>query len=292
MHRPAVVRVAYYRGNDPCSSCQLRAQSVCNAMQDYDLARLAAFAVEREFKIGETFIEEGEPALDSFTVTRGTVKLFKLLPDGCQQVTGFARVGHFLGLAAPDGYAFGAQALEAVSLCRFSRSKLRMLLQDSPALENRLLQIASTELVAAQEQMMLLRRKTARERLATFLVMRCRQSVCSGLLGESVSLPMSRGEIADYLGITIERSAARSVALRRTGGSRYHRIGRSSFSAGHGWRTWRQGGWKPEDALPCRTHSRGSALDETRSSRRRWRRRRRRRRRRRNVTWTTATCAA
>jgi CRP/FNR family transcriptional regulator len=204
MHRPAVVRVAYYRGNDPCSSCQLRAQSVCNAMQDYDLARLAAFAVEREFKIGETFIEEGEPALDSFTVTRGTVKLFKLLPDGCQQVTGFARVGHFLGLAAPDGYASGAQALEAVSLCRFSRSKLRMLLQDSPALENRLLQIASTELVAAQEQMMLLRRKTARERLATFLVMRCRQSVCSGLLGESVSLPMSRGEIADYLGITIE----------------------------------------------------------------------------------------
>ena len=81
-------------------------------------------------------------------------------------------MGTFLGLAVSSTYAFGAEALEPMRICRFSRLKLRELLDDFPAMEKRLLEVASNELVAAQEQMLLLGRKTARERLASFLVAR------------------------------------------------------------------------------------------------------------------------
>ena len=139
------------------------------------------------------------------------MKLFKLLPDGRQQVTGFAGIGHFLGLAVSDTYAFSAEAIEPVQLCRFSRPKLREVLHDFPALEERLLQTACNELVAAQEQMLLLGRKTARERVATFLVAQCQAGLPCGR-SELVPLPMNRSEIADYLGLTIE-TVSRTFSL-------------------------------------------------------------------------------
>jgi CRP/FNR family transcriptional regulator len=181
----------------------VRHQSVCHAIDDADLARLAAVAVVRDVERGQVFIDEGEPAADFFNITRGSVKLFKLLPDGRQQVTGFAGVGHFLGLAVSTTYSFSAEALEPVRMCRFSRPKLRALLDDFPQLERRLLETACNELAAAQEQMLLLGRKTARERLASFLVARARDlAPCS--TGQHLHLPMTRAEIADYLGLTIE----------------------------------------------------------------------------------------
>jgi CRP/FNR family transcriptional regulator len=173
-------------------------------MEDEDLSRLAAAAVARDFAKGETFIEEGDSASDFFNVTRGTVKLYKLMPDGRQQVTGFAGPGHFLGLAVSSTYAFSAEAIEQTRVCRFSRPKLRELLHDFPALEERLLQTACNELVAAQEQMLLLGRKTARERVASFLIARLESTIPCRPPSDTIDLPMTRSEIADYLGLTIE----------------------------------------------------------------------------------------
>jgi CRP/FNR family transcriptional regulator len=173
-------------------------------MEDEDLSRLAAAAVARDFAKGETFIEEGDSASDFFNVTRGTVKLYKLMPDGRQQVTGFAGPGHFLGLAVSSTYAFSAEAIEQTRVCRFSRPKLRELLHDFPALEERLLQTACNELVAAQEQMLLLGRKTARERVASFLIARLESTIPCRPPTDTIDLPMTRSEIADYLGLTIE----------------------------------------------------------------------------------------
>jgi len=81
---------------DPCLSCDARPVSVCNAIPDADMARLAAIAVVIEVPAGRTFIHEVEPADSFFNVTAGTAKLFKLLPDGRRQITGFVGVGHFL----------------------------------------------------------------------------------------------------------------------------------------------------------------------------------------------------
>lgn len=202
---------------DQCTRCDARPFSVCNAIADEDLSRLSAIAAVLEIAPGTTFIEEGEPANGFFNITRGTAKLFKLLPDGRRQITGFASGGHFLGLAVSEIFAFSAEAIEAVRLCRFSRPKLRALLDDFPAMEKRLLEVATNELVAAQEQMLLLGRKTARERLASFLVMRSEQSGPCRHARSRLSLPMTRGDIADYLGLTIETVSRTLTRFRAEG---------------------------------------------------------------------------
>jgi CRP/FNR family transcriptional regulator len=219
--RPIVVETSHHLP-DPCGHCDARAVSVCSAIDDRDLARLATLAHPFTVEPGRCFIEEGDPAEHFFNVTTGTAKLFKMLPDGRRQITGFAGLGHFLGLAVSSTYSFGAEAVEPMRICRFSRPKLRTLLEDFPALERRLLDAASNELVAAQEQMLLLGRKTARERLASFLVARAEgQSVrplsCAhhGGRASTVHLPMTRTDIADYLGLTIE-TVSRTLTRLRT----------------------------------------------------------------------------
>ena len=136
------------------------------------------------------------------------------VPDGRRQITGFVGIGHFLGLAVSDTYAFSAEAMEPVRYCRFSRPALRALLDDFPLMEKRLLEVASNELVAAQEQMLLLGRKSARERLASFLLLQARHGLPSGSARSRFTLPMSRGDIADYLGLTIETVSRTLTRLR------------------------------------------------------------------------------
>ena len=202
---------------DHCASCEARSVSVCNAIPDADLGRLAALAQAAEAPAGRCFIEEGEPADCFFNITAGTAKLYKLLPDGRRQITGFVGVGHFLGLAVSDTYAFSAEAIEPVRFCRFSRTRLRHLLDDFPLMEQRLLEVASNELVAAQEQMLLLGRKTARERLASFLLMQSSQGLPCGHVRARFRLPMTRADISDYLGLTIETVSRSLTRLHNEG---------------------------------------------------------------------------
>ncbi len=200
-----------------CASCDARPHSVCNAIPDSDLARLTAIATVTHAQPGTTFIQEGDPATHFFNISSGTVRMYKLLPDGRRQITGFAGVGHFLGLAVSETYAFSAEAIDTVRFCRFSRARVRTLLDDYPKMEKRLLEVASTELVAAQDQMLLLGRKTARERLASFLMMQARQGVMCQTSRTRFPLPMSRGDIADYLGLTIETVSRTFTKLRAEG---------------------------------------------------------------------------
>jgi CRP/FNR family transcriptional regulator len=210
MIRPRPLVLDPIRHTHICATCDARAYSVCNAIDDKDLGRLSASAIQIKVDPGHTFVDEGDTAESFFNITTGTAKLFKLLPDGRRQITGFATTGDFLGLAVSRAYAFSAEAVDEVRLCRFSRSRLRVLLDDFPAMEKRLLEVASNELVAAQDQMLLLGRKTARERLASFLATRAHapQHHCPAHTGPHgalrIALPMTRSDIADYLGLTIE----------------------------------------------------------------------------------------
>jgi CRP/FNR family transcriptional regulator len=104
--------------------------------------------------------------------------------------------------------------MEPVRYCRFSRPRLRALLDDFPLMEKRLLEVAANELAAAQEQMLLLGRKTARERLASFLLLQSRQGLPCGSARSCFILPMSRGDIADYLGLTIKTVSRTLTRLR------------------------------------------------------------------------------
>ena len=214
---PRPIIIAKTREMSRCLHCDVRDRSVCSAIDIPDLQHLADVAIHRTIEKGRVFIEEGMPATDFFNITAGTAKLFKTLPNGRQQITGFAGSGHFLGLAVSQTYAFSAQAIEPVEICRFSRPKLYHLLHDFPAMEARLLETACNELVAAQDQMLLLGRKTALERVASFLIARQRDVLgCHGPV-DSIDLPMTRAEIADYLGLTIE-TISRTISKLKADG--------------------------------------------------------------------------
>ena len=202
---------------NPCRACAVREMSVCSALSDAELNRLDSIAAKSKFQAGETIFFEGDSAEYLFNVTSGVVKVYKLLADGRRQITGFLFSGDFLGLALRNTFTYSAEALDAVAVCRFPRKPFERLLDEFPALEKRLLRSASNELAAAQDQMLLLGRKTARERLATFLLGMSERAIRRGESASNLSLPMGRADIGDYLGLTIETVSRSFTGLRKDG---------------------------------------------------------------------------
>lgn len=202
---------------DACAVCEARAFSICEALEDAQLKELARSATIVELPAGTSFVTEGERRPYVFNLTFGVVKLSKLLPDGRTQIVGFLFMGDFIGFGPQDEASFTAEALTPIRLCRFPRPKFTELLRTFPALEGRLLSRASHEIGAAREQMLLLGRKTAKERVATFLLGLSRAAKRINLPTETLNLAMSRAEIADYLGLTIETVSRMFTVLRKEG---------------------------------------------------------------------------
>ncbi|HEY5598938.1 MAG TPA: cyclic nucleotide-binding domain-containing protein [Kiloniellales bacterium] len=200
--RPAIPRPGTLPS--PCAACSVRHLTLCAALEESEVQEVAAIVSTLEVGAGEPLIAEGQPAAHVFNVTSGAVKIYKLLVDGRRQMTGFLFPGDFLGLANDETYAYSAEAVTASSVCRFPRRKLEALLRKYPRMERRLLSMASHELAAAQEQMLLLGRKTAREKIASFLLMLSRRAAQRELPDDPVSVLMSRNDIGDYLGLTTE----------------------------------------------------------------------------------------
>ncbi|MBB5747559.1 helix-turn-helix domain-containing protein [Brevundimonas variabilis] len=187
-----------------CSNCGARALSVCGTADISDLQRLGELAEVIKLKSGAVLIREGDPAPHVFNITAGSLRVYKLLPDGRRQITGFLFAGDFLGLAISEFYVFSAEAMEASTVCRFRKGPFSALVARSPPLEHMLLHRTSHELAAAQNQMLLLGRKTAIERMASFLLDLPGHDPTRPSAPGHVRLPMKRAEIADYLGLTIE----------------------------------------------------------------------------------------
>ncbi len=171
----------------------------------------------RDVSPNDTVLTEGDAAHDVYNVTAGVLKIYKLLPDGRRQITGFLFPGDFLGLTHNGVYAYSAEALTPATLCRFSRNKLEALLQEIPHLEQRLLSMVSHELAAAQDQMVMLGRKSARERVVSFLLMLSRSASRRSEPANPVTVPMTRTDIADYLGLTIETVSRTLTQLKKQG---------------------------------------------------------------------------
>lgn len=199
---------------EQCEHCDARSRSVCSVIEPANLGQLALHSQRFEVPAGRTFIDEGELARDFFVLTQGHAKLFTLMQDGRRQITGFADSGDFLGLASAETYAFSAEALTPLRLCRFSHAGMSLLKSQFPLLDRRLFEEASQELAHAQARMLLLGRKTARERVASFLMER---STLFNQVLEVLDLPMTRADIADYLGLTIETVSRTLSAFQREG---------------------------------------------------------------------------
>jgi CRP/FNR family transcriptional regulator len=208
-------RCAHGRRANGCDDCKVRPFSVCGALDQSELEELDRISQVRMFPPKTTLFEQQALAGSVFSVTEGTVRLYKSVPDGRRQIVGFALPGDFLGLALMDRYSVAAEAVTEVKVCRFARSAFLAYVDDRPHLLRRLHEFAGHELSLAQDQMLLLGRKTAEERVAAFLLnLRARYGRI-GTVSVNVPLPMSRQDIADYLGLTIETVSRTLTKLAR-----------------------------------------------------------------------------
>lgn len=200
-----------------CEVCEMRHFTFCSVLEGKELGQLSAIVHREEIDQHRFLFQEGDPAHEVFNILDGTVKLYKSLPDGRTQITGFLFPGDFLGLSTKGDYSYSAEAITDVRVCRFQRRDLNVMFKDYPKLVDRLLAIASDELAAAQEQMLLLGRKTAQERILSFLHVMSERARRRGQTATSLNLTMSRADIADYLGLTIETVSRTLTKLREKG---------------------------------------------------------------------------
>jgi CRP/FNR family transcriptional regulator len=182
----------------------VRSLSICGVLDQADLAEFERLARSFHLAPNETLFAAGELAHSVHSLTTGFARLYKLLPDGRRQVIGFALPGDFLGTAPSDRYTFSADAIDAVTGCRLPREAFTHFIEQRPHFLLRINEFAARELMLAQEQMLLLGRRTAEEKVASFLVGWRERLAQIGDERQTIALPMSRQDIADYLGLTIE----------------------------------------------------------------------------------------
>ena len=210
-------RCRHGRGTNGCDDCKVRLFSVCGALESSELEELDRISQAKVFPAKVTLFEQGALAGSVFNVTEGIVRLYKSLADGRRQIVGFALPGDFLGLALMDRYSVAAEAVTDVRVCRFARQAFLSYVDARPHLLRRLHEFAGHELSLAQDQMLLLGRRTAAEKIAAFLLNLQTRYSRIGASSITVPLPMNRQDIADYLGLTIETVSRTLTRFRSEG---------------------------------------------------------------------------
>lgn len=201
----------------PCFDCKVRSLAVCGSLDAAALREFKQTGITVHYDAGETVVFESDTAASVYSLTSGLLRLSKLLPDGRRQIAGFLFPGDFLGITMEEEHAFTAEAVVPSTLCRFPRNRFDEFVSSHPSVESRLYAVAAHELAAARQQLVLLGRKTATERVASFLLMlagRCERDHHERDHQEEVTLPMSRADIADYLGLRIETVSRELTGLK------------------------------------------------------------------------------
>ena len=163
---------------------------------------------------GEELFSEGDDAEFFYEVVSGAIRSYKLLSDGRRQIDAFHLTGDIFGLEAGREHRFSAEAVGEVTVIAYRRSRLTTLIQDDAEFRDRIMNATLRSLERAQDHMLLLGRKTAQEKMATFLLdMADRLSDDH----EHFELPMQRSDIADHLGLTIE-TVSRTLTQFARGG--------------------------------------------------------------------------
>ncbi len=206
-----------------CEHCPARFGGVCDNIETEALAALNKLAHHRTYEAGQVIFSESERPDFFANILSGAVKLTKSLADGRQQIVGLQFPPDFLGRAFGQSHACFAEAATRVELCCYPADTFQVLLQKYPDLERRLLEKTLDELDAAREWMVLLGRKTAREKVASFLMLlarRTNKATCPACVEDSsirFTVPLKRADIADYLGLTIETVSRQITQLRHEG---------------------------------------------------------------------------
>ena len=202
----------------------MRHQAVCGVLSDAELVRLNQISRRRTIKAGQTIMSDEGTAEFFANVIAGVIKLTKTLADGRQQIVGLLFAPDFLGRAFSTNNPYFAEAASDVDLCCFPHDGFQRVLRDFPGIEHRLFEQTLDDLDSAREWMVLLGRKTATEKVASLLLLLAHRSalaVCSHAAAPAVprfELPLTRADIADYLGLTIE-TVSRQITRLKTAGT-------------------------------------------------------------------------
>jgi CRP/FNR family nitrogen fixation transcriptional regulator len=165
------------------------------------------------FTRDEEIFGEGESADFVYKVVRGVVRTYRILDDGRRQISAFHFAGDLFGLEPGESHLYSAEAVSDCEIGLIKRVALDRTSSQNSLLARELWSLASKELSRAQEHLLLLGRKTALERVATFLL----EMAIRDPETEAVHLPMSRTDIADYLGLTIETVSRTLTQLEKSG---------------------------------------------------------------------------
>ena len=204
-----------------CADCPIRHKAVCAYCEPPDLAKLDAIKSYKTYKAGETIVWAGQEVEVLGSVVSGVATLSRTLPDGRRQMVGLLLPSDFVGRPGRKLAPYDVVAANEVMICQFLKPDFEKLVSNTPALERRLLDMTLDELDAAREWMLLLGRKTAREKLASLLVIIARrEAALNGTeIGDGLrfALPLTREAMSDYLGLTIEAVSRQISALKKSG---------------------------------------------------------------------------
>lgn len=200
-----------------CQSCESRHQGICGALSAEQLTILARQTRRVHHAAGEELLGDAMPITGYGNVLRGVVKLSKVLEDGRQQVVGLQFAPDLLGRLFAKESRVAAEAASDVDLCMVPKAAMENLVRENPALEHRIMLQTLRELDEARDWMVTLGRKTAAEKVASFLYLIASHIDPSKGEVTTFDLPLSRADIGDFLGLTIETVSRQVSKLKADG---------------------------------------------------------------------------
>ncbi|WP_163848616.1 transcriptional regulator FnrL [Pseudooceanicola aestuarii] len=204
-----------------CSECPIRHRAVCARCDGDELDRLEEMKYYRSFQAGQTVVWSGDRMDFVGSVVSGIATLTQGMEDGRTQMVGLLLPSDFVGRPGRQGAAYDVVATTDLVMCCFRKKPFEEMMERTPHVAQRLLQMTLDELDAAREWMLVLGRKTAREKIASLLAIIGRRSSDLGVMpkpgGLVFDLPLTREAMADYLGLTLETVSRQISALKKDG---------------------------------------------------------------------------
>jgi CRP/FNR family transcriptional regulator, anaerobic regulatory protein len=203
-----------------CQSCEARHRGICGVLTPSQLTELSRHTVKTVVESDREIVPADQAVARHANILKGVVKLSKLMADGRQQIVGLQFAPDFLGRPFARQSGFSAEAATEVRVCSFPATVLDALIQKSPELEHKLHRQALDELDEARDWMLTLGRKTAAEKVASFLYLIAKNIDPERQHGPPAirfEIPLKRADIADFLGLTIETVSRQITKLRHSG---------------------------------------------------------------------------
>ncbi|SNS36322.1 transcriptional regulator FnrL [Antarctobacter heliothermus] len=205
-----------------CADCPIRHRAVCARCESDELESLEQIKYYRKFEAGQSIIWAGDRMDFVGSVVSGIATLSQAMEDGRTQMVGLLLPSDFVGRPGRNIAAYDVVATTDVVMCCFRRSPFEDLMHRTPHIAQRLLEMTLDELDAAREWMLVLGRKTAREKIASLLSIIARRDATLNMRGPGTgsvvfNLPLTREAMADYLGLTLETVSRQISALRKDG---------------------------------------------------------------------------